>query len=127
MRDARADFHSRRRFRRALASPLLTLVLLFLAFLLARSTWGMIGAYREASVARQEAEGELRELEESLDAVSKDAAALSTQAGLEKRLRASLNVAAPGEEAVVIVRKEAAAAAAAPAAEGLLNLWGLLD
>ncbi len=128
MRDARADFESRRRLRRALGSRLLTLALLGLAFLVGRATWGMYQSYREADSAREKAQGELAELEENLGAVEADAAALATPAGVEKRLRASLNVAAPGEEVVVIVpRQEAAAAAALPPESSYRNLWGLLD
>jgi cell division protein FtsB len=126
MRDARADFHSKRRLRRVLGSPLLSVALLAIAFFIGRATWTMAMAYRDASVAQAEAEAELAELEASLEAVSRDAAALATPTGLEKQLRASLNVAAPGEEAIVIVR-DRQAAAIAPAATGVWNLWGLLD
>jgi cell division protein FtsB len=128
MRDARADFESRRQLRRVLRSRLVTLALLGLAFLVGRAAWGMYGAYREAAAARAEAEEELAQIEESYGAVAGDAAALETRAGVEKRLRASLNVAAPGEEAVVIVRRaggEPEVSAAAP--RTIWNLWGLLD
>jgi cell division protein FtsB len=124
MRDARADFQSKRRLRRVLGSPLVTLLLIGLVYLVGRGTWNMVQAYREATAARDEAEAELAELQESLEAVSGDAAALASPTGREKQLRARLNVAAPGEEAVVIVRKEQAAAAA-PAAASFWNLWGL--
>ena len=128
MRDARADFERRRRFRRAFGSRVLTLALLGLAFLVGRATWGMYQSYREAAAAREKAQSELAELQASLAAVSGDAAALATPEGVEKRLRASLNVAAPGERVVVIVpRQEAAAAAALPPESSYRNLWGLLD
>jgi cell division protein FtsB len=128
MRDARADFESRRQLRRVFRSRLVTLGLLALAFLIGRAAWGMYGAYREADAARAEAEGELAQLEESYGAVAGDAAALETRAGIEKRLRATLNVAAPGEEAVVIVRRaDESDAEAAHEPKNLWNLWGLLD
>lgn len=128
MRDARADFEKRRRVRRLLGSRLITLGLLVLAFMVGRAAWGMFQTYREAASARQEAEAELAELEESLEAVSGDAAELRSSAGVEKRLRASLNVAAPGEEAVVIVRpKGAHGGPKPPASPSLWNLWGALD
>lgn len=128
MRHARTDFESRRQLRRVLGSRLLSLALLALAFLIGRAAWNMYGAYGDARAAREEAEAELAELESSLEAVSGDAAALNTAAGVEKRLRASLNVAAPGEEVVVIVRRDAEAGAADPAKQpSAWNLWGLLD
>ena len=127
MRDARASFESRRRLRRLVGSRLVTLGLLALVYLIGRAAWGMYGAYREAAAAQAKAELELAELQSSLEAVSGEAAALATPAGVEKRLRASLNVAAPGEEAVVIVRRDEAAAAAALPASSVWNLWGLLD
>jgi hypothetical protein len=114
MRDARADFEKRRRMRRVLGSRLLSLVLIGLAFLVGRAAWGMFRAYGEVNA--------------SLAAVSDDAAALKTASGAEKRLRASLNVAAPGEEVVVIVPRVATASGeAAPKETSAWNLWGLLD
>lgn len=114
--------------RRVLGSRLLSLVLIGLAFLVGRAAWGMFQAYGEASVAKEEAEAELAELNASLAAVSNDAAALKTASGAEKRLRASLNVAAPGEEVVVIVPRVATASGeAGPKEASAWNLWGLLD
>lgn len=116
--------------RRVLGSRLLSLVLIGLAFLVGRAAWGMFRAYGEASAAKEEAEAELAELNASLAAVSDDAAALKTASGAEKRLRASLNVAAPGEEVVVIVPREATSseeAGAPPGRSSVWNLWGLLD
>lgn len=128
MRDARADFESRRQLRRVFRSRLLTLGLLALAFLVGRAAWGMYGAYREAAAARAEAEEELAQVEESYEAVAGDAAALETRSGVEKKLRASLNVAAPGEVAVVIVRRgEETGGGEADSARSFWNLWGLLD
>lgn len=129
MRDARADFESRRRLRRILGSRLLSLLLIGLAFLVGRAAWGMLGAYGEAAAAKVEAEDELAQLESSLAAVSGDAAALKSASGAEKRLRASLNVASPGEEVVVIVPKVASSTAAGVSARAasVWSLWGLLD
>ncbi len=128
MRHARKDFESRRQLRRVFGSRLLTVALLALAFLVGRAAWNMYGAYGSATAARAEAESELAELEASLEAVSGDAAALNSAVGVEKRLRASLNVAAPGEEAVVIVRRDGdAGSESAPPEPSLWNLWGLLD
>jgi len=115
--------------RRILGSRLLSLVLLGLAFLVGRAAWGMFQAYGEASAAKEEAEAELAELNASLAAVSSDAASLRSASGVEKRLRASLNVASSGEEVVVIVPRTATASGEVASASDVSfwNLWGLLD
>jgi len=93
------------------------LALLVLIVLLSRASWNIYVKQRATLITREEAEKELKYLQEQQDFLEDEVVRLSRPEGQEAELRAKFNVALPGEEIVVIIGEKSTTSEIVPVSE----------
>ena len=100
------DFRERTLMRKTMYAKPTILLLVVLVFVLARGAWGMYQKSIEASVKRDKATSELKELQAYKAQLDTDIGDLSTERGQESEIRDRFMVARDGEHVIVVTNPD---------------------
>lgn len=97
------EYKRKRSLKRLFYSPLSVIVLLLIAFFLARGAWSAYYKSSEANASLAQAKKEYADLQSRQDFLAQEIKRLSTSRGQEEELRSRYSVVKDGEERVIIV------------------------
>lgn len=97
------DFAQKQKLKRLLYSPLVIIFLIIVSLGLSKGVYSMYQKYSESKESRQTLEKEIADLSTRKIYLEEELKALSSESGVEKRLRSTFDVKRDGEEVAVIV------------------------